>query len=102
MRVPNHSQTTQVSVGVSCSAERPPYCDQLRLSPVTGRFVRFRRAHLHLELLCLLCLYSYQGRSPGFGPGGPARLFIVPLGTTTESGEGGRKGPVSDTYPSDL
>ena len=35
----NHLQTTWVSVGVSYLVEQPPYCDLLRLSLLTGRFV---------------------------------------------------------------
>ena len=44
--VPNLSQTTLVSVGVSYLVEQPPHCDLLRLSLSTGRFVRQGRTHL--------------------------------------------------------
>ena len=51
---------------MSCLVEQPPYCDLLRLSPATRRFVRFRRACLRawgwlIQFACVL-----EGKRGGF------------------------------------
>ena len=39
---------------MSYLVEQPPYCDLLRLSPATQRFVRFLDEHTSLSTLCFL------------------------------------------------